>query len=871
MAELSPMMQQYFEIKKDYPDTILMFRLGDFYEMFFEDAKTVSRELELVLTGRDCGQEERAPMCGVPFHSADGYIARLVQKGYKVAICEQMEDPKAAKGIVKREVIRVISAGTVIESSMLDETRNNYLAVCCFTPDSMALCFVDVSTGSVNLTSFSENIDEKTVDELSRFMPSEILINKECATLKRFSSFVAKKLETTAETLPAASFDFENCKAVVLKHFNKSSLETLNLENKQSAVCALGAALSYLYEAQKTELDNIKQINFYSDAKYMKLGLATRRNLEITETMRDREKKGSLLWVLDKTKTAMGKRLIRNWLECPLYDCAAISKRHNAVAELFENTPKRQELVTLMQDIYDMERLMTRVLYNTANAKELLSLKTTLAPLPQIKDLLKDSKAALLKDIYSDIDILEDVRTLVEDAISEDAPFSVREGSMIKDGFNKELDELRKIVSGGKSFLTDLELKEQEATGIKKLKIGYNRVFGYYFEVPNAYKEIVPDGYIRKQTLTNCERYITQELKELETKVLGAQERIVSLEYEIFCSVRKKIGEQYERTSRTSKAIAMLDTLCSLASVAVSNNYTRPDINDSDEIIIKDGRHPVIEKVLKDTPFVPNDTTLDCKENRIAIITGPNMAGKSTYMRQVAIIVIMAQSGSFVPASYASVGLVDSVFTRVGASDDLASGQSTFMVEMSEVADILENATSKSLIILDEIGRGTSTYDGMSIAKAVIEFAADKKKLGAKTLFATHYHELTVLENEMNSVKNYNIAVKKRGDDIIFLRRIVRGGADDSYGIDVARLAGVPDTVVKRAKVILKGLEENGSAVKIPVRTETPEFDDMQVSFGSSAGSEIVDELKTLDVNTLTPIEAMSKLYELANKAKQNG
>lgn len=871
MAELSPMMKQYFEVKKNYPDTILMFRLGDFYEMFFDDAKTVSRELELVLTGRDCGQEERAPMCGVPFHSADGYIARLVSKGYKVAICEQMEDPKAAKGIVKREVVRVLSAGTVIESSMLDETRNNYLAACCLFLDGIALCFIDVSTGSVQLTSFSENIDEKTVDELSRFMPSEILINKECATLKRFSSFVSKKLETVAETLPSSSFDFEKCKAVVLKHFNTSSLENLNLENKKSAVCALGAALSYLYEAQKTELENIKEINFYSDAKYMKIGLSTRRNLEIVETMRDREKRGSLLWVLDKTKTAMGKRLIRNWLECPLYDCAAISKRHNAVAELYEDTAKRQELTELMQGIYDMERLMTRVLYNTANAKELLSLKITLAPLPQIKELLKESKSALLKETYQGLDLLQDVRTLVEEAISEDAPFSVREGSMIKDGFNKELDELRKIVSGGKSFLTDLELKEQEETGIKKLKIGYNRVFGYYFEVPNAFKELVPETYIRKQTLSNCERYITQELKELETKVLGAQERIVSLEYEIFCSVRKKIGEQYERTSRTSKAIALIDTLCSLASVAVSNNYTRPDINDSDEIIIKDGRHPVIEKMLKDTPFVPNDTQLDCQDNRIAIITGPNMAGKSTYMRQVAIIVIMAQLGSFVPASYASIGLVDSVFTRVGASDDLASGQSTFMVEMSEVAEILENATAKSLIILDEIGRGTSTYDGMSIAKAVIEYTADKKKLGAKTLFATHYHELTELENEMSSVKNYNIAVKKRGEDIIFLRRIVRGGADGSYGIDVARLAGVPDTVVKRAKVILKALEENGSAVKVPVRAEMPEPDDMQVSFGSSAGSEIVDELKTLDVNTLTPIEAMSKLYELANKAKQNG
>ena len=869
MAELSPMMKQYFEIKEKYRDTILLFRLGDFYEMFYDDAKIASKELELVLTGRDCGQEERAPMCGVPFHSADSYIATLVQKGYKVAVCEQTEDPKQAKGIVKRDVIRVISAGTVIESSMLDETKNNYLASCCLMYESVGLCFADISTGMLYLTEIKENIDEKTVDEFARFMPSEILMNKEATTLKRFSAFVSKKLEATAEVLPAQSFDFNKNTETVLKHFERSSLENLNLENKQSAVCALGALLSYLYEAQKTELNNIKEISFYNDAKYMKIGLSTRRNLEITETMRDREKKGSLLWVLDKTKTAMGKRMIRNWLECPLYDCAQISKRHNAVAELCESSEKRQELTELMSGIYDMERLMTRVLYNTANAKELLALKTTLAPLPKIKEILNNSNSALLKKIYDELDLLEDVYTLIENSISEDAPFSVREGGMINDNFNAELDELRKIVEGGQSYLTSLQSKEQEITGIKKLKIGYNRVFGYYFEVPNSFKEIVPETYIRKQTLSNCERYITQELKELESKVLGARERIVSLEYEIFSSVRKKIGEQYERTKRTSKAIAQLDALCSFANTAIANNYTRPDVNDSDKIIIKDGRHPVIEKMLRDTPFVPNDTELDCGENRIAIITGPNMAGKSTFMRQVAIIVIMAQIGSFVPASYASIGLVDSVFTRVGASDDLSSGQSTFMVEMSEVADILENATNKSLIILDEIGRGTSTYDGMSIAKAVLEYAADKKTLGAKTLFATHYHELTELENEMDSVKNYNIAVKKRGEDIIFLRRIVRGGADGSYGIDVARLAGVPHSVVKRAKVILKSLEENAPAPVIQIKNST-EQENMQVSFNSSISSEITEELKALDINTLTPIEALSKLYELSAKAKQN-
>ena len=871
MAELSPMMKQYFEVKKDYGDTILMFRLGDFYEMFFEDAKTASKELELVLTGRDCGQEERAPMCGVPFHSADGYIAKLVSRGYKVAICEQMEDPKLAKGIVKRDVIRVISAGTVIENSMLDETKNNYLCSCCLEFDSIGICFIDVSTGKLYLTEIDDNFDEKAVDELARFMPSEILINKEATSLKRLSNFISKKLEATTEILSASQYYFDNAEKIVLNHFGKTNLESLKLENKKSAVCSLGAALSYLYNAQKNELNNIKEISFYSDSKYMKIGISTRRNLEITETLRDREKKGSLLWVLDKTKTAMGKRLIRNWTECPLYDCAAIISRQNAVEELYNNEPMRSEFTDLMSGIYDMERLMTRVLYNTANAKELLSLKTTLQPLPRIKEMLGECKSAQLKELCNNIDLLNDVFELVNVAISDEAPFSVREGGMIKDDFNTELDELRGIVNGGKSVLTDLEKSEQEKTGIKKLKIGYNRVFGYYYEIPNAFKELIPEDYIRKQTLSNCERCITQELKELETKVLGAQERIVSLEYEVFCSVRKKIGEQYDRTQRTSRTIACLDSLCSLATVAQSNNYTRPIITNNEKINIKDGRHPVIEKMLKDTPFVPNDTVLDCDENRTAIITGPNMAGKSTYMRQVAIIVLMAQMGGFVPAASAEIGLVDSIFTRVGASDDLASGQSTFMVEMTEVAEILENATKNSLIILDEIGRGTSTYDGMSIARAVLEFVTDKRKIGAKTLFATHYHELTELENVGEGIKNYNIAVKKRGDDITFLRRIIRGGADGSYGIDVAKLAGVPESVVKRARAILKSLEENDVNTQKPHKQiiEKEEEDDFQLSFVQSKNDEIIEELKVLDVNTLTPIEAMSKLYELVSKSKQ--
>ena len=869
MAELSPMMKQYFEIKKEYPDTILMIRLGDFYEMFYDDAVLASKELELVLTGRDCGQEERAPMCGVPFHSADSYIAKLVNRGYKVAICEQMEDPKTAKGLVKREVVRVLSAGTVIENSMLDETKHNYLAVCALLFDEMGLCFVDVSTGSVEITSFSENIDEKTVEELARFSPSEMLINREASSLKRFSDFVANKLDVVAQCLPSASFDYEKAKQTVLNKFKGKTLESLSLADSKAAVCVLGEALNYLYEAQKNNLDNINEVNVYSQAKVMKIGFSARRNLELCETMRDRERRGSLLWVLDKTKTAMGKRLIRSWVEAPLYDAAEISRRQNAVQELFDDTGKRQTVTELMSGIYDIERLMTRILYNTANAKELLALKSTLSYLPEIKKAVEGSHSTLLKDINQRIDVLDDVYSLIDRAISEDAPFSVREGGMIKKGFNNELDELRKIVHGGKEFLTELERKEQEKTGIKKLKVKYNKVFGYFIEVPNSFKEAVPEDYIRKQTLVNCERYITDELKQLEGKVLGAQERIVSLEYELFSAVRKKIGEQYERTCYTSKSLASLDALCSLASVAVGNGYTRPDINNSEEIIIKDGRHPVIEKMLSDTPFVPNDTKLDCDSDRVCIITGPNMAGKSTYMRQVALITIMAQLGSFVPASYASIGLVDSVFTRVGASDDLTAGQSTFMVEMSEVAEILQNSTSRSLIILDEIGRGTSTYDGMSIARAVVEYVADKKRLGAKTLFATHYHELTELEEENGSIKNYNIAVKKKGEDIVFLRRIVRGPADGSYGIDVARLAGVPSAVVKRARVILKALESEE-----PVNTKKHNFitteqdEPAQMSFVSSAGDEIIEELKALDVNTLTPIEAMTELFKLANKAK---
>ena len=865
----SPMMQQYFEIKKNYEDTILMFRLGDFYEMFFDDAKTASKELELVLTGRDCGQEERAPMCGVPFHSADGYIARLVSKGYKVAICEQMEDPAAAKGIVKRDVIRVITPGTVIESSMLDESKNNYLASVCATNGNVGMCFIDISTGEVNLTEFSENVEQRVINEMGRYNPTEIILNKEVVSFNSLKDFISKKLEASVELL-IEEFEFSNAEALCKEHFNTNDLTTISLNQRDTAVCALGASLAYLKATQKRDLENIKSINFYSDAKFMNLGVSAIRNLELLETMRDRDKKGSLLWVLDKTKTAMGKRMLRSFIERPLYDCAEISKRLNAVDELYNNTELREREMELLISVYDMERLMTRIVYNTANAKELLSLCTTLENLPELKENLKNANSNMLKYIYNEIDVLEDVCSLIKVSIKEDAPFSVREGGMIRDGFNKELDELRDIVNGGKTILAKLEADEQEKTGIKKLKIGYNKVFGYYFEVLNSYKELVPDTYIRKQTLSNCERYITQELKELETKVLGAQERIVGLEYEIFNSIRKKIAGEYLRTQRTAHAVALLDVLCSFATVSLKNNYTRPDINHKGTIRIYEGRHPVVEALQKHTMFVPNDTILDCADNRMAVITGPNMAGKSTYMRQIAIITIMAQMGCFVPAKSADIGIVDSIFTRVGASDDLASGQSTFMVEMNEVAEILKFATKDSLIILDEIGRGTSTFDGMSIARSVVEYIADKKKIGAKTLFATHYHELSELEGTVDGVMNYNIAVKKRGDDITFLRRIVRGGADGSYGIEVAKLAGVPDNVIKRAKTILKTLEDNDFMKPkmdkvIPEEKEEPQF---QMSFESNSREYIMDRLRTVDINTLTPIEAMGLLYELIDKAK---
>ena len=869
MAKLSPMMEQYFEIKKNYEDTLLFFRLGDFYEMFFDDAKVASKELELVLTGRDCGQEERAPMCGVPFHSADSYIAKLVSRGYKVAICEQVEDPATAKGIVKRDVVRIVTPGTVIESNMLDESKNNYLASIFVSDKDCGLAFIDVSTGEVHLDAFSEgDTTSRIINQLGCYSPSEVIINKYAASVKSIVTFIKDRLSVDYQLVSEAQYNENELLELIGSHISDEN-EIAQFNSNKSLLYAFGAALTYLRGVQKNELQNINDVDFYNEDSFLTLDITARRNLELTETQIRREKKGSLLWVLDHTKTAMGKRLIRNWVEQPLINYSSIILRQNAVEELTCDTILLDSLMSYLSDMFDIERIMTRVVYGTANAKELKTLSHTIDQLYNIKSSLNGVKSKMLTGIYDDIDLLEDVNSLIKNAITDEPPLSVREGGMIRKGYNDELDTLHDIVENGKGYLTAVEQSEQEKTGIKKLKIGYNRVFGYYIEVTNSFKELVPEHYIRKQTLSNCERYITQELKELESKVLGAQERIVRLEYELFSAIRQNVADQLERVRKTARAVANLDGLSSLAFTAVNNNYTRPIVDNSDEIIIKDGRHPVVELMLGGAPFVPNDTHLDCRDNRTAIITGPNMAGKSTYMRQVAIITLMAQIGSFVPASSAKIGIVDRIFTRVGASDDLSAGQSTFMLGMTEVADILKYATSKSLIVFDEIGRGTSTYDGMSIARAVLEFTADKKKIGAKTLFATHYHELTELENTVDGVKNYNTSVKKRGDDITFLRRIVKGAADGSYGVEVAKLSGVPKAVVENAKKILATLEnqEKVSVVK-EIKTDKEPEDMLQLSFSSGEKEQIIEKLKNIDVNTLTPIEAMTVLFELQKSAE---
>ena len=868
MAEYTPMMQQYLRIKEQNRDAILFFRLGDFYEMFFDDAKTVSRELELVLTGKDCGAEERAPMCGVPYHAADNYIARLVAKGYKVAVCEQTEDPALAKGLVSRDVIRTVTPGTVTESVMLDETKNNYIACVYFAEEGAGFTFCDVSTGELWVAQRgADKTDEGAADLLTRFLPSELLANETAVADKQVRAYVSRSRGVMVSVKGEQAFGQESCRAAVERHFG-AAVEALGVKELPLAVSALGCLLGYLYDTQRNSLSNVSEIRVYHEEQYLSLNAAARTNLELTETLRRREKRGSLLWVLDKTKSAMGKRRLRAWVEQPLVRVPAINSRLNAVEELVNGVAMRAELRELLTGVNDLERIATRVVYGSANAKELRALAQTLFLLPDIKEGLSRAQSAKLRELYEAIDTLDDVCSEIASTLVDDPPFSVREGGMIRAGCNAELDSLNEIVSGGHDFLARIEAQEQEKTGIKKLRIGYNRVFGYYIEVLNSFKALVPEHYIRKQTLTNCERYVTPELKDLEARVLGAQDRIVKLEYELFSALRSHVAEAQFRIRRSAAALSELDALLSLAQTADENGYTRPDVDLSGEIEIRDGRHPVVEKCLDGAPFVPNDTFLDGGENRTMIITGPNMAGKSTYMRQTAVIVLMAQMGSFVPAASARIGVVDSIFTRVGASDDLTAGQSTFMTEMSEVAAILENATSRSLIILDEIGRGTSTFDGMSIARAVLEHVTDKRKLGAKTLFATHYHELTALEGEIEGVKNYNTSVKKRGDDVTFLRRIVRGPADGSYGIEVAKLSGVPQSVVARAKVILREMEQGQlpAAPKSMRPKQTVQEELGQMGLFTGANDAVVEELRALDLNTLTPIEALTKLYDLKNR-----
>ena len=871
-GELSPMMQQYFQVKKEYPGVILFFRLGDFYEMFFDDAKTAAKELDLVLTGRDCGLEERAPMCGVPFHSADSYIAKLVSRGYKVAICEQMEDPKAAKGIVKRDVIRVITPGTAIEGSILEDGVNNYLCAVCRLANETGLCFADVSTGEFYITIVGrEDEQENIINQLSSYAPKELLLNPAAAELDKVLRFADVRLNAGVEQLGEERFDFNEATDLILQTMKKEEISQLGIGHSKAAVCALGAVIYYLRETQKTDkLEAPSEVEFYESDAYMALDISARRNLELTRSMMTGDKKHSLLWVIDKTRTAMGKRMLRAWLERPLLSVSGITKRQNAVGELFDGDMLRDDIRAALGGVKDMERLMSRIAYSTANARELRSLCTTIEALPPIKSALSSCSTALLKAVYADIDLLEDVHALIDSAIVKEPPFSVREGGIIREGFNEEIDELSDIVSGGNHILAEIEAREKERTGIPKLKVSYNKVFGYFIEVTNSYREMVPEDYIRKQTLTNCERYITQELKELEGKVLGAKDRLIALEYEVFASVRNQIAGEVVRIQKTAKAIAVLDSLASLAQTAYEQHYCCPQITTDGVIDIKEGRHPVVETLLDGGVFVPNDTLLDMNQNRCAIITGPNMAGKSTYMRQTALIVLLAQIGSFVPARSARIGVVDAIFTRVGASDDLATGQSTFMVEMNEVSAILKNATEKSLIILDEIGRGTSTFDGMSIARAVLEYVVKKKTLGAKTLFATHYHELTAMEGLLDGVNNYSIAVKKRGDDITFLRRIVHGGADQSFGIEVAKLAGLPQSVIKRAKVILKELEANKIDIEFKAEESVIEEDnDIQYNFKTNSTADILELIKATDINTLTPIEAMQTLYDLKKKVEE--
>ncbi len=856
---MTPMMEQYLEIKKRYQDAILFYRLGDFYEMFFDDAKTASRELELTLTGRACGEKERAPMCGVPFHAADTYIGRLVSKGYKVVVCEQMEDPATSTSkIVKRDIVRVVTPGTVIDNTQLDDSKNNYLCAICVN-ESAAICFFDVSTGEMTATSFDTYQPDSVVNELAKFLPKEVMVNKPLRELPDVEFFVNNRLGAYVGRDMSELFGYNGCLASVTKQFGSQAYEAK--ERSRETVCAIGALLRYVTDTQKTDTANVSGLKFYQNGEYLELDVATRRNLELCETMRSKDKKGSLLSVLDRTSTSAGARMLRRWVEQPLVNANKIGRRQRAVAELVSNFMAREELGECLSHILDLDRLMTKLVYGTANAKDLRAIAATASLIPDIKELTANFVSEELSDIHLHLDTLSDIRDLIERSIKEDPPFSLREGGFIRRGFNPEADELYEIVHNGKSYIEKIAEAEREATGIKNLKVAFNRVFGYYIEVTKSNLGEVPDRYIRKQTLVNAERFITEELKEKEGLILGASDKLNALEYELFTQIRDRIASEIKRVQQTASLLAKLDCYVSLADVAVRNDYTCPEIEYGNAIVIKEGRHPVVEQYTKDGYFVPNDTLLDTNHNRLALITGPNMAGKSTYMRQVAIITLMAQIGSFVPAKEARIGIVDKIFTRVGASDDLASGTSTFMLEMNEVAYILKNATSRSLIIYDEIGRGTSTFDGMSIARAVAEYTAGKK-LGAKTMFATHYHELTVLEKEMTGVVNYNIAAKKKGDDITFLRKIVRGATDDSYGIEVAKLAGVPNEVIRRAKEVLSQLTaENAHPAEYKGRDNTITFDDYKAD-------EVREKLLNLDLNLLTPIEALNVLSELKKIAK---
>ena len=880
MAGMSPMMVHYLETKKQYPDCILFYRLGDFYEMFFEDALTVSKELEITLTGKECGLEERAPMCGVPYHALDNYLYRLVQKGYKVAIAEQMEDPKQAKGLVKREVIRVVTPGTITSAQALDETKNNYLMGIVYIDERFGIAVSDISTGDFLVTEVAS--ERELADEINKFCPSEIICNDAFFVSGVDTEEVKNRYQTVISALDSHFFSDEGCRKILKEHFKVGSLDGLGLQDYDTGVIAAGAVMEYMYETQKSTLSHITTITPYSTGEFMIIDTSTRRNLELLETMREKQKRGTLLWVLDKTKTAMGARLLRTYIEQPLIHKDDIIARQNAIEELNMNYISREEICEYLNPIYDLERLIGRISYKTANPRDLISFKNSLEMLPYIKDLMGEFTTPLLKELWEELDPLEDVHDLVSRAIVDDPPVSLRDGGIIKEGYHEETDKLRHAKTEGKTWLAQLESRERDKTGIKNLKVKYNKVFGYYFEVTNSFKGMVPDYFVRKQTLANAERYTTDELKELEDMILGAEDKLYTLEYGLFCEVRDTIAAEVLRIQQTARAIAGIDVMTSLSAVATKNNYVKPRINEKGVIDIKNGRHPVVEKMMRDDLFVANDTYLDNTKNRLSIITGPNMAGKSTYMRQTALIVLMAQLGSFVPADEANIGICDRIFTRVGASDDLASGQSTFMVEMTEVANILRNATKNSLIVLDEIGRGTSTFDGLSIAWAVVEHISNPKLLGAKTLFATHYHELTELEGTINGVNNYCIAVKEQGDDIVFLRKIVKGGADKSYGVQVAKLAGVPDSVIVRAKELLvelsdaditaraKEIAEAGAGTPKHAAVPRPDEVDLQQMslFDTVKDDDIVRELGELELGNMTPIDALNTLYRLQTKLK---